>query len=165
MIYCPSNSLLELIYFLSIINHTCIRVFWDISWLVPKHDKAYKIAWVPNENTDQLWQPHSLMRFCCLHEEALGDWLPIQHHAKTVIRLIWCTGWSESSRRTRFYRFCHALVVCHFAALVKSNTCIHWGRFTFDSYRIFLNIRTPKKFVVITLKFELCGSTIEQGFH
>ena len=26
---------------------------------------------------------------------------------------------------------------------------------------IFLNIRTPNKFVVITLKFELCGSTIE----
>ena len=25
----------------------------------------------------------------------------------------------------------------------------------------FLNIRTPKKLVVITLKFELCGSTIE----
>ena len=25
----------------------------------------------------------------------------------------------------------------------------------------FLNIRTPKAFVVITLKFELCGSTIE----
>ena len=25
----------------------------------------------------------------------------------------------------------------------------------------FLNIRTLKKFVVITLKFELCGSTIE----
>ena len=25
----------------------------------------------------------------------------------------------------------------------------------------FLNIRTPKKFVVSTLKFELCGSTIE----
>ena len=25
----------------------------------------------------------------------------------------------------------------------------------------FLNIRTPKKFVVITLKIELCGSTIE----
>ena len=25
----------------------------------------------------------------------------------------------------------------------------------------FLNIRTPKLFVVITLKFELCGSTIE----
>ena len=24
----------------------------------------------------------------------------------------------------------------------------------------FLNIRTPKKFVVITLKFELCGSTL-----
>ena len=27
---------------------------------------------------------------------------------------------------------------------------------------IFLNIRTPKKFVVINLKFELCGSTIEE---
>ena len=26
----------------------------------------------------------------------------------------------------------------------------------------FLNIRTPKIFVVITLKFELCGSTIEK---
>ena len=25
----------------------------------------------------------------------------------------------------------------------------------------FRNIRTPKKFVVITLKFELCGSTTE----
>ena len=25
----------------------------------------------------------------------------------------------------------------------------------------FLNIRTPKQFVVITLKFELCGSTTE----
>ena len=25
----------------------------------------------------------------------------------------------------------------------------------------FLNTRTPKAFVVITLKFELCGSTIE----
>ena len=25
----------------------------------------------------------------------------------------------------------------------------------------FLNIRTPQKFIVITLKFELCGSTIE----
>ena len=25
----------------------------------------------------------------------------------------------------------------------------------------FLNIRTPKKIVVITLKFELCGSTTE----
>ena len=29
------------------------------------------------------------------------------------------------------------------------------------NYRNFLNIRTPKKFVIITLKFELCGSTIE----
>ena len=25
----------------------------------------------------------------------------------------------------------------------------------------FLNIRTPEKFVIITLKFELCGSAIE----
>ena len=31
----------------------------------------------------------------------------------------------------------------------------------FDTTVNFLNIRTPKKFVVITLKFELCGSTIE----
>ena len=31
----------------------------------------------------------------------------------------------------------------------------------FDFIVNFLNIRTPKKFVLITLKFELCGSTIE----
>ena len=29
----------------------------------------------------------------------------------------------------------------------------------------FLNIRTPKKFVVITLKFELCGSTIVMSLN
>ena len=30
----------------------------------------------------------------------------------------------------------------------------------YKKYSKFLNIRTPKKNVVITLKFELCGSTI-----
>ena len=35
------------------------------------------------------------------------------------------------------------------------------GNILFKDTVNFLNIRTPKKFVVITLKFELCGSTIE----
>ena len=32
----------------------------------------------------------------CLHEEALGPWLPIIRTAKTLIRLGGCPGWSES---------------------------------------------------------------------
>ena len=36
-----------------------------------------------------------------------------------------------------------------------------YGYVTVDNTINFLNIRTPKKFVVITLKFELCSSTIE----
>ena len=40
------------------------------------------------------------------------------------------------------------------------------GKYCFSLYHKthtvnFLNVRTPKKFVVITLKFELCGYTIE----
>ena len=37
-----------------------------------------------------------------------------------------------------------------------------WGTSNWQLVTVnFLNIWTPKKFVVITLKFELCGSTIE----
>ena len=39
----------------------------------------------------------------------------------------------------------------------SSGLCLILQVFTVN----FLNIRTPKKFVIITLKFELCGSTIE----
>ena len=38
---------------------------------------------------------------------------------------------------------------------------VHLGVISFALTVNFLNIRTPKKFVLITLKFELCGSTIE----
>ena len=38
---------------------------------------------------------------------------------------------------------------------------VQFNVFMFDITVNFLNIRTPKHFVKITLKFELCGSTIE----
>ena len=44
-------------------------------------------------------------------------------------------------------------------AIILLSICPHHYRF--QATASFLNIRTPKKFVVITLKFELCGSTIE----
>ena len=33
----------------------------------------------------------------CPHEESLGPKLPIERRAKTLIRLVWCQGWPESS--------------------------------------------------------------------
>ena len=36
----------------------------------------------------------------CPHEETLGPQLPIEHTAKTLIRLGGCPGWSESSLGT-----------------------------------------------------------------
>ena len=68
-----------------------------------------------------------------------------------------CLAWSETPEDT----FCH--VVTHFyferdAHEQKKDPT--WPNFS-DITVNFLNIRTPKKFVVITLKFELCGSTIE----
>ena len=54
------------------------------------------------------------------------------------------------------------LVLC---AINKCNKCdsrnlIDWKLVNKTTVN-FLNIRTPKKIVVITLKFKLCGSTIE----
>ena len=34
---------------------------------------------------------------CCLYEEAVGPWVPIENVAKSLIRLHGCAGWSESS--------------------------------------------------------------------
>ena len=56
-----------------------------------------------------------------------------------------------------FFSTCFLLLVNYVFHLhqAKPNQWIKLGTVNF------LNIRTPKKFVVITLKIELCGSTIE----
>ena len=38
----------------------------------PAHDKTYKMACVPSEDSDQSGHPPSLIRVCCPHEEGLG---------------------------------------------------------------------------------------------
>ena len=46
----------------------------------------------------------------CQHGESLGPYLPIEHTAKTLIRLGGCPGWSESSLGTHsFCWFCHVV--------------------------------------------------------
>ena len=62
-----------------------------------------------------------------------------------------CLAWSETPEDTFSRDEAHMfkyIVATHYNPLHRNTVN-------------FLNIRTPKKFVVITLKFELCGSTIE----
>ena len=59
----------------------------------------------------------------CPHEESLGPYLPIEHIAKTQIRLGRCPGWSESSLGAQsFCWFCH--VVAHVSLIAISE--ISW---------------------------------------
>ena len=62
----------------------------------PSHDKTNKMTCAPSEDSDQPGHPPSLISLHCLHEEAVGPWLPIERLAKTLIRLGGCPGWSES---------------------------------------------------------------------
>ena len=47
------------------------------------HDKTYKIACVPSEDSDPPGHLVSLTSLRCLHEESLGPELPIKRTAKT----------------------------------------------------------------------------------
>ena len=49
----------------------------------PAHDKTYKMACAPSEDSDQPVHPPSLISLRCLHEECSGPWLPIERTAKT----------------------------------------------------------------------------------
>ena len=68
----------------------------------PPHDKTNKMT-CAQRRFRSAWAsahlaslPPSLISLRCLHEEALGHWLPIIRTAKTLIRLGGCPGWSES---------------------------------------------------------------------
>ena len=63
--------------------------------------------------------------FRCLHAESLGPLLPIEHTAKTLIRLGGCPGWSESSLGTQsLCWFCH--VAAH---LLRCTPEDNWNNF------------------------------------
>ena len=61
----------------------------------PVHDKTYKMACAPSEDSDQPGHLPSLIRvFTVHHEESLGPYLPTECTTKTLIRLGECPGWS-----------------------------------------------------------------------
>ena len=63
----------------------------------PVHDKTNKMMcaqWILRSNWASAQSDQSF-RYPC--EESLGPWLPFERTAKTLIRLGWCLGWSESS--------------------------------------------------------------------
>ena len=63
----------------------------------------------------------------CLHEESLGPKLPIEHTAKTLIRLGGCLGWSESSLGTHsFCWFCYevAQIVLLLLPVNQADACL-----------------------------------------
>ena len=64
--------------------------------LITFNNKTYKLTCAPREYVDQL-DMLSDKSLCCLHEEALGSWLPIEHQTITLImphlRLRWAHTW------------------------------------------------------------------------
>ena len=66
----------------------------------PQHDKTYRVACAPSEDSDQPGYPPSLIRvFAVRMKEAWVHSYPLstEQRAKTLIRLGGCPGWSESS--------------------------------------------------------------------
>ena len=63
----------------------------------PVHDKTNKMMCAQRilRSTWASAQSDQSFRYLC--EESLGPWLPFERAAKTLIRLGWCPGWSESS--------------------------------------------------------------------
>ena len=47
--------------------------------LATEHDKTYKMACVPSEDSDQPGHPSVLISLLWPHEESLGPSLPIEH--------------------------------------------------------------------------------------
>ena len=64
---------------------------------VSMHDKTNKMACASSKDSDQPGPPPSLIRvFPVSMKKAWGSWLPLEHTAKTLIRLGGCPGWCES---------------------------------------------------------------------
>ena len=76
---------------------------WRTRQIEPQHNKTNKMKCAPSKDTNQPTQPRLLNSLLCLHEEALGPWLSMEHTAKTLIRLGRCPGWSESLLGTHHF--------------------------------------------------------------
>ena len=72
-----------------------IQVFQYLQLELP-HGKTNKMTRASSKDSDQPGHPPVLISLRCLHEQALGSWLPIKPTAKTLIRLGECPGSSES---------------------------------------------------------------------
>ena len=73
-----------------------------------RHDKINKVSVRPAKTRSAWAFVQSDQSLCCLHEESLGPFLPIECTVKTLIRLAGCPGWSESSLGTHsLCWFCH----------------------------------------------------------
>ena len=93
----------------------CFRfviVVWARAWQNQQYDLC--IQWLLR----LAWASPSLISFHCLHEKALGPWLPLERTAKTLIRLGGCPGWSESSLGAHIL-----LVLSCFSSLVWFQVC------------------------------------------
>ena len=73
----------------------CERQF-NIRNYEPVHDKTNKMACAQRILRSTWASAQSDQSFRCPREESLGPWLPFERTAKTLIRLGWCPGWSES---------------------------------------------------------------------
>ena len=66
-------------------NHMSLDMTKPTKWLFAK--RRLRSTWASAQSDQSLR---------CPHEESLGPYLPIEHTAKTLIRLGRCPGWSES---------------------------------------------------------------------
>ena len=92
---------------------TCDKIIWAASWQNQQNgmctQRRLRSAWASAQSDQSLR---------CPHDESLGPQLPIEHTAKTLIRLGEAPGWSEYSLGAQsLCWFCHE--VAHFSILVR----------------------------------------------
>ena len=132
-----------------------------VIWSEPEHDKTIKMTCVPSDSDQPEYPPSDQSaQYGVLYGKLMTQTFFMQT-AKALIRLGRCPGadlslhWAHRS----FCWFCHALA--HFIShpgwnLIQKSTLQYRIFLLYGSVTIitvnFLNIRTPKKIVVITLK-------------
>ena len=138
----------------------------------------------PSEDSDQPGHTPSLIRVFAVHmKKAWVLSYPLSAHqrlwsdwagAQAALSLRWAhshivgfvRSWLKSVQLTVFPTFLCQKTSLYWPDVLSSlflglHSCETRPRIWTVITVNFLNIRTPQKFVVITLKFELCGSTIE----
>ena len=90
------------------ISHAKPLTIFILIWNELQHDKTNKMTCAPSEDSDQPGH------FRCLHEEAMGPWLPIKHtedsdQTEWMPRLIWVI----------------AGCTCHFVCFVMCRLKLH----------------------------------------